>query len=51
MDLDARERFSLISDNLAEILDPEIIENILAEGRNPIVYWGKSFHFDLPGIC
>jgi tyrosyl-tRNA synthetase len=52
MDLDARERFSLISENLAEILDPEIIENILAEGRHPRVYWGDiSSHFDLPGTC
>ncbi|KAI9690840.1 MAG: hypothetical protein M1822_008459 [Bathelium mastoideum] len=42
MDLDASERFSLISDNLAEILDPQIIENILAEKRNPRVYWGTA---------
>jgi tyrosyl-tRNA synthetase len=42
MNLDAKERFSLISENLCEILDPELIENILAEGRNPRVYWGKQ---------
>ncbi|OXV05310.1 hypothetical protein Egran_06922 [Elaphomyces granulatus] len=42
MNLDAKERFSLISENLCEILDPELIENILAEGRNPRVYWGTA---------
>lgn len=41
MDLDAKARFALISENLAEILNPELIENILAEGRNPRVYWGN----------
>jgi tyrosyl-tRNA synthetase len=39
---DARERFALITENLAEILNPELIENILAEGRNPRIYWGTS---------
>ncbi|KAL9081029.1 MAG: hypothetical protein Q9157_000345 [Trypethelium eluteriae] len=42
MDLDAKERFSMIRENLAEILDPELIESILAEGRNPRVYWGTA---------
>jgi len=42
MNLDAKERFSLISENLIEILDPELIENILTEGRNPRVYWGTA---------
>jgi tyrosyl-tRNA synthetase len=42
MNLDAKERFSLISENLIEVLDPELIENILAEGRSPRVYWGKQ---------
>lgn len=41
MDLDAKARFALISENLAEVLNPELIENILAEGRHPRVYWGK----------
>jgi hypothetical protein len=36
----ATERFALIKENLAEILDPQIIETILAEGRNPRIYWG-----------
>lgn len=42
MALDAKERFALIRENLAEILDPEFIEKILAEGRNPRIYWGTS---------
>lgn len=40
MDARAKERFDLITANLAEVLNPEIIEGILAEGRNPRVYWG-----------
>lgn len=34
------ERLALIRENLAEFLNPEIIEKILNEGRNPKVYWG-----------
>lgn len=37
----AQERFALIQENLAEVMNPEIIEKILAEGRNPKIYWGK----------
>lgn len=52
MDLDAKARFALISENLAEVLNPELIENILAEGRNPRVYWGNtSLPFDLGRTC
>ncbi|KAK3938683.1 hypothetical protein QBC46DRAFT_161028 [Diplogelasinospora grovesii] len=42
MELDAKARYALISENLAEVLNPEIIEGILAEGRNPRVYWGTA---------
>ena len=42
MELTAKERFDLIRENLAEVLNPEIIEGILAEGRNPRIYWGES---------
>jgi tyrosyl-tRNA synthetase len=42
LDPTAKARFDLIGDNLAEFLNPEVIEGILAEGRNPRVYWGKS---------
>jgi hypothetical protein len=41
--MEARERLALISESLAEVLNPELIESVLAEGRNPRVYWG-SFH-------
>lgn len=39
---DASEKLALISENLTEILNPEIIEKILAEGRHPKIYWGMS---------
>ncbi|KAJ6143085.1 hypothetical protein N7471_002538 [Penicillium samsonianum] len=42
MALSAKSRFDLIRDNLGEILNPELIESILAEGRNPRVYWGTA---------
>lgn len=35
-------RFDLIRENLSEILNPELIESVLAEGRNPRIYWGKT---------
>jgi tyrosyl-tRNA synthetase len=41
MDPEAKARFDLISDNLAEILNPELIESILIEGKNPRIYWGE----------
>lgn len=42
MDTAARARFDLIGDNLAEILNPEIVESVLVEGRNPRIYWGTA---------
>ncbi|EEA25440.1 Tyrosine--tRNA ligase cytoplasmic [Talaromyces marneffei ATCC 18224] len=42
MDASAQARFELIRENLDEILNPEIIESILAEGRNPRIYWGTA---------
>ncbi|KAK3186139.1 Tyrosine--tRNA ligase cytoplasmic [Lecanicillium sp. MT-2017a] len=36
------ERFALIKENLAEVLNPEILEKILDEGRNPKIYWGTA---------
>lgn len=38
---DANERFVLIKENLAEVLNEEIIQKILDEGRHPKIYWGK----------
>lgn len=46
--LTAEERLALIRENLAELLNPEIIEKILAEGGNPKVYWGALFLHDNP---
>lgn len=42
MDATAQARFNLIRENLDEVLNPEIVEAILAEGRNPRIYWGKE---------
>ncbi len=37
------ERLTLIRENLAEVLNPEILEKILDEGRNPKIYWGMTY--------
>jgi len=34
------ERVALIKENLTEVLDFKIIEDVLAEGRHPKIYWG-----------
>jgi len=39
--LSKEERLALINVNLAEVLNPEIIEKVLNEGRDPRIYWGK----------
>ncbi|KAI0517523.1 tyrosyl-tRNA synthetase [Xylaria bambusicola] len=36
------ERLALIKENLAEFLNPEIIEAAINEGRNPRIYWGTA---------
>ncbi|KAI0006308.1 tyrosyl-tRNA synthetase, class Ib [Xylariaceae sp. FL0662B] len=41
-ELQASERLALIHENLAEVLNPEIIETIVAQGRNPKIYWGTA---------
>lgn len=38
--LDAKQKFALITENLAEVLNPEIIESVLTEGRDVKIYWG-----------
>ncbi|KAF4120027.1 tyrosyl-tRNA synthetase, partial [Geosmithia morbida] len=40
--LTADERLALIRENLAEMLNPEIIEKIVREGGSPRVYWGTA---------
>lgn len=42
-EMDAAERLALIRENLAEVLNPEIIEKILNEGGHPKIYWGRCF--------
>lgn len=39
------ERLALIRENLAEILNPEIIEDAMKEGRNPKIYFGTKSLF------
>ena len=39
--LDASERLALINENLAEILNPEIVDKIISDGGNPKIYWGE----------
>ncbi|KAI9929140.1 hypothetical protein ASPWEDRAFT_36890 [Aspergillus wentii DTO 134E9] len=40
--MDVAQRLALIKENLAEILNPEVIEAALAEGRSPKIYWGTA---------
>jgi tyrosyl-tRNA synthetase len=35
-------RVALIKENLAEVLDFNIIDDVLAQGRNPKIYWGTT---------
>ncbi|KAL2132364.1 hypothetical protein VTI74DRAFT_3905 [Chaetomium olivicolor] len=39
---DADTRLALIKENLAEVLNEEIIKQILDEGRHPKIYWGTA---------
>jgi tyrosyl-tRNA synthetase len=49
--MDAAARLALIRENLDELLNPEIIEKILAEGGNPKIYWGESTYLNLSVGC
>ncbi|KAJ9155256.1 Tyrosine--tRNA ligase [Pleurostoma richardsiae] len=40
--MSAEERAALIKENLAEVLDWEVIQNILDEGRDPVFYFGTA---------
>ncbi|CAG8061571.1 unnamed protein product [Penicillium nalgiovense] len=42
MDSTAQAKFDLINSNLAEFLNPEIIQDVLKEGRAPRIYWGTA---------
>lgn len=48
--LGANEKLALIKENLAEILNPEVIERVLADGRNPRIYWGGRRSSSSPQI-
>ncbi|THC98541.1 hypothetical protein EYZ11_001971 [Aspergillus tanneri] len=39
-DMSASERLALITENLQEVLNQPLIEDILAEGGHPKIYWG-----------
>lgn len=39
---DSDKRLALIRENLAEVLNEEIIKKILDEGQHPKIYWGMS---------
>ena len=39
--LEVSEKLALIKENLVEVLNPEIIETALSEGRNLRIYWGE----------
>lgn len=41
--LSKEEQLRLIRANLAEVLNPEIIEKVIDEGRHPRIYWGKWY--------
>merc|ERR1712000_81498 len=36
------QKLALIKENLAEVLSPEIIDNVYKEGRDPRIYWGTA---------
>jgi len=41
--MEMQEKLALINENLVEVLNPELIERPLAEGRNPRIYWVRSY--------
>jgi tyrosyl-tRNA synthetase len=40
--MEMQDKLALINENLVEVLNPELIERPLAEGRNPRIYWVRS---------
>ncbi|KAH8430184.1 Tyrosine--tRNA ligase cytoplasmic [Aspergillus melleus] len=40
--MEPSERLALIQENLAEVLNFEVVEKIIAEGNNPKIYWGTA---------
>jgi hypothetical protein len=48
--LSKEERLALIRVNLAEVLNPEILENVINEGCDPRIYWGRLSDCCIKGI-
>jgi tyrosyl-tRNA synthetase len=46
--LDSSQKFELITKNLAEVLNPELIKQVLDE-RDLKIYWGTDLHYTLLG--
>jgi tyrosyl-tRNA synthetase len=46
-DLSVEEKLKLINENLAEVLNPEIIETLLKDGKEISLYWGTQGQFFL----
>ncbi|KIW01309.1 tyrosine-tRNA ligase [Verruconis gallopava] len=40
--MNTEQKLALIKENLAEVLNPEIIDAVYAEGRDPVIYWGTA---------
>lgn len=47
--LTKEERLALINENLEEALNMEIIEEVLAQGRDPKIYWGMFWLMGMAG--
>lgn len=42
-ELSPQEKIALITENLQEVLKPEIIEDVILKQNRPLrIYWGKS---------
>jgi hypothetical protein len=48
---DSEKRYALIQENLAEVLNEEIIKKILDEGKHPKIYWGAWADVVMPQTC
>jgi tyrosyl-tRNA synthetase len=46
--MELQEKLALINENLVEVLNPELIEQPLTEGRNPKIYWVSSYSYKWP---
>lgn len=40
--MELKERLALVNENLIEVLNPELLEQPWAEGRNPKIYWVRE---------